>query len=225
MTDEDELVQGAELLRATDVSRTIAGATLLGPTSLTIRSGERIAVTGPSGCGKSLFLRSIALLEPIDTGSVYWKGHPVADRDVPRFRSQVVYLAQQPARSGASVETYLKAPFELSIHRQRTFDQKRISKWLSDVDKDPLLLRKIHGDLSGGELQIIALIRAMQLDPLVMLMDEPTTGLDLQAVEKVETLVHRWFSQDPNRAYVWVSHDPGQSRRMCDRELSLERTT
>jgi putative ABC transport system ATP-binding protein len=70
----------------------------------------------------------------------------------------------------------------------------------------------------------VALLRAVQLDPVVLLLDEPTAALDREAVAAVERLVGDWFDESPNdRALIWVSHDSGQAQRMTDRQVRMQR--
>jgi putative ABC transport system ATP-binding protein len=135
-----------------------------------------------------------------------------------------VYLHQRAALLPGSVEDNLRQPFQLAAHRERTFDPQRIAAWLRAVDRDESFLRKRHLDLSGGELQIVALLRAIQLDPQILLLDEPTAALDRKAADAVETLVERWFREDAQqRITVWVSHQEDQLHRVADRMLRIDR--
>ncbi len=77
-------------------------------------------------------------------------------------------------------------------------------------------MTKLHRDLSGGEAQLVALLRAIQLDPQVLLLDEPTAALDREATGAVEQLVELWFADERDRrATVWVSHDGRQAARVA----------
>jgi len=179
-------------------------------------------VTGPSGAGKSLLLRSLAVLDPVDEGGIRWRGEPVAPGDVPRFRSRVQYLHQRPAVFDGTVEANLRRPFELAIHAARSFDREATAVLLSELGRDPEFLDRDGADLSGGEAQLVAFLRAIQLEPDALLLDEPTSALDPAAAATIEGLVERWHGEGPReRALVWVSHDAGQSRRMTDRSIEL----
>ena len=95
---------------------------------------------------------------------------------------------------------------------------------LAAQGRDETFLAKKQHELSGGEAQITALLRAMQLEPEVLLLDEPTAALDDVATKAVEQLLDRWLCEQPNeRSIVWVTHDRDQARRVCDRILHLER--
>jgi putative ABC transport system ATP-binding protein len=196
---------------------------LLQHVSLQIRAGERISIVGSTGSGKTLLLRALALLDPLDSGAVLWKGEPIAAHEVPLYRSRVIYLHQRPALPAATAEACLQQPFLLNIHRAKTYNRDRAVTMLRAVSRDETFLAKLSRDLSGGERQITALIRAMLLDPHVLLLDEPTAALDVNAVESVEKLVADWLAEMPQaRATVWVSHDPNQVRRVADRVLTMQ---
>jgi putative ABC transport system ATP-binding protein len=195
---------------------------LLRAVSLGIRPGDRWAALGPSGAGKTLLLRALALLDPLDAGVIHWKGRPIPNEAVPAFRSAVVYLHQRPALQEGSVEANLRAPFTLQAHRGRRFDRSRIVALLDHLGRDASFLDKSHRDLSGGEAQIVALLRALQLDPAVLLLDEPTSSLDREIAGAVEALLGRWHAEGVGgRAFVWVTHDRDQARRVAEGTLCM----
>lgn len=196
---------------------------LLRGVSLTLSSGERLAVVGPSGAGKSLLLRAIALLDPIDEGEVVWRGEPVGDEAVPAYRRDAVYLHQRPALFEGTVEENLRRPYEFASSGGETWSGERALGWLEALGRGSAFLGKRASDLSGGEAQIVAFLRAVQLDPAVLLLDEPTSALDRDATEALETLVARWFEEGAGeRGLIWVSHDSEQAERTTDRVLRLD---
>lgn len=198
------------------------GTWLLREISLAVRPEETWAIAGPSGAGKTLLLRSLALLDPLDEGEVRWRGAGVEGWHVPRFRRHVLYLHQRPAIFEGSVETNLRLPFSLHIRRGQGFDRSRILAWLQALDRDESFLTKGHRELSGGEAQLVALLRGIQLDPHVLLLDEPTSALDRETVQRVEGLVLGWLRERPDeRALLWVSHDLEQARRLAERRIRL----
>jgi putative ABC transport system ATP-binding protein len=85
----------------------------------------------------------------------------------------------------------------------------------------PDFLDKLASDLSGGEAQIAALVRVLQLAPDVLLLDEPTASLDPASARSIEALVSAWFDADAERACIWVSHDLEQARRVATRHLTM----
>ena len=145
----------------------------------------------------------------------------MADRDVPRFRSRVAYLHQSPALLEGTVEESLRSPFELAVHRDRAFDRDRAVELLAALGRGASFLAKQRDDLSGGERQVTALVRLLQLEPEVVLLDEPTAALDPETTSRAEELLARWVGGG-ERACVWVSHDPAQTHRLATRRLRVE---
>ncbi|MCA9248267.1 MAG: ATP-binding cassette domain-containing protein [Planctomycetales bacterium] len=212
----------APLLAAHGLSRVADGRTLLDGVSLELYAGERVAILGPTGSGKSVLLRALVLLDPLSTGEVFWHGQRVTAAEIPRFRSRIVYLQQRPALSEGLVEGILREPFALAAHRDRSFDRAGIVARLTTLGRDASFLAKLGRDLSGGEAQIVALLRAMQLAPEVLLLDEPTAALDADSTAQVETLVDGWLAEAATqRACVWVTHDRVQADRVAQRIVQL----
>ncbi|MBN3806058.1 ATP-binding cassette domain-containing protein [Paraburkholderia sp. Ac-20336] len=196
--------------------------TLLQPTTFALRAGERVAITGPSGSGKSVFLRALALLDPLDAGRILWHGAPLGRAALPRYRRNVAYIRQRPALVDGSVEDNLRYPFELGVYRDVRFDRERASLLAEQAGRSSDFLGKPASELSGGEAQIAALIRVLQLAPEVLLLDEPTAALDPASSLAIEALVEAWFEAAPGRhASVWVSHDLAQAARMSGRHLTM----
>jgi putative ABC transport system ATP-binding protein len=185
--------------------------------------GDRLAVIGPSGAGKTLLLRALALLDPLDEGVIQWKGRGVSGNEVPAYRREVIYLHQRPALFEGSVEANLRYPFSLRLNEGRAFDEVRILDLLKSIGRAPSFFEKSSRDLSGGEAQIVALLRALQFDPSILLLDEPTTSLDERTARAIEELLGRWLSEAPaDRASLWVSHDSDQVRRVADQCLRMQ---
>ncbi len=214
----DTLLQADRLCR-----RSGEGAWLLREASLEVRGGDRLVVEGPTGAGKTVLLRALALLDPLEDGRVLWRGEPIDDGAVPAFRSHVTYFHQNPALAEGTVEDNLRAPFALRVHRGRSFDRGRAVELLGALGREAAFLDKAVGDLSGGERQVSALVRVLELDPEVLLLDEPTASLDPETTARTEALVGSWVAEDAGaRAYVWVSHDREQAERMAGRKLRME---
>jgi putative ABC transport system ATP-binding protein len=198
------------LIDAVDISRRdpLSGQILLRQTRFTLYAGDRVAITGPSGSGKSVFLRALALLDPLDSGHIAWHGKPVERAAIPRYRRNVAYIRQRPAILDGTVEDNLRYPFSLKAYRDVQFDRTRAASLAAQAGRGNDFLDKRASDLSGGEAQIAALIRVLQLDP--------------ESSHAIEGLVKAWFADDRQpRASVWVSHDPAQAKRMSERHLTM----
>ena len=215
------------LLRVQSLGRRNPNASgwLLENISFDLHAGERVALAGPTGSGKTLLLRALALLDPVDAGAVEFQGRGLAAREIPGYRARVIYLHQRPALLPGSVEDNLRTPLKLAVHRGKTFDRAATLERLAGVDRGAEFLDREERHLSGGERQIVALLRAMQLNPDILLLDEPTAALDATSASAVETLVDAWQAdaQTTPRTTVWVSHSSDQVARVADRILQLRR--
>ncbi|MDB5804884.1 MAG: transporter ATP-binding protein [Betaproteobacteria bacterium] len=212
------------LLRAERIERRdpVAGAVLLHPVTLDLHAGEHLVMSGPSGAGKSVLMRSLALLDPLSGGVMSFQGRPVPACDVPLFRSRVAYLRQRPALLGGTVEDNLRLPFELKINAGRMYLRERALQLLEAAGKPAGFLAKEGRDLSGGEAQVMGLVRALQFDPDVLLLDEPTAALDPDSTAQVESLVLGWARERRAEvATVWISHDPAQGVRVGTRHCRM----
>jgi len=196
---------------------------LLEDVSFTLKAGDHAAVAGPSGSGKTLLLRALALLDPVDSGRVLWQGRLINNHEIPSFRKFAIYFHQRPSLLTDTVETALQRPFSLAIHRRQKFDKPRIIDRLAALERDEKFLEQKVANLSGGEMQIVALLRALQLQPNVLLLDEPTSALDPQTAAVVEQWLTNWIDESPeDRATIWVTHDVNQANRVANRIFRME---
>lgn len=194
---------------------------LLQPTDFCLNRADRVSITGSSGSGKSVFLRALALLDAPTSGQILWNGQPITDAQIPHYRSHISYLSQRPALIEGTVEDNLRFPFSLKTLRTRSFDLPAVTTLLGHAGKTPDFLGKNAADLSGGESQVVSLIRTLQLNPEVLLLDEPTAALDPTSSRDVEALITAWYAAENARAYVWVSHDLDQAQRMSALHLHM----
>lgn len=198
------------------------GQILLHPTDFALEAGQRVVLTGPSGSGKSVFLRALALLDPTDGGTLLWHGEPVGRARIPSYRRHIAYLRQRPALIDGTVEDNLRYPWSFAAYRGSAFDAARATSLLEAAGRGGDFLARDTSELSGGEAQIVALVRVLQLDPEALLLDEPTASLDPESARTVEALIAHWFAHErAARATVWVSHDPAQARRVGERHLTM----
>lgn len=214
----------APLLEARDLGRLHREKSnwLLRDISLAIGAGDRIALTGPTGSGKTVLLRSLAMLDPIEEGTILWEGNPPKPDEVPGYRARAIYLTQRARLFEGTVEQNLQLPYSLAVHREREYAQDNILAYLDRLGRDERFLALDVANLSGGEMQIVALLRAIQLDPTILLLDEPTASLDEATTRQIEQLVSDWISvANARRALVWVTHDAAQANRVAKRALQF----
>jgi len=187
-----------------------------------IHTGDRLALVGATGSGKSLILRALALLDPVDQGEVSWCGRPIADRAVPDYRGRVMYLQQQSPILEGSVEDNLNLPFRLQLRHGGSLPKEQVDRLLESLGRDSSFLTNRTANLSGGERQLVAVMRALLAAPSLLLLDEPSAALDPQATLMLEALIDSWHAEAPTeRAYVWVSHDAAQAQRVGQRFIHL----
>ncbi len=210
------------LLEARRLCFEVDGRTLWGNLDLRLESGERLAIAGPSGTGKTLLMRTLAGLEPLAAGDIVYRGRSLAAWSMPEYRSRVMYVPQTPRLREGTVQESLEAPFRFRVHRGDAFPVDAARSHLQSVGRSEAFLEQRAEQLSGGESQIVAVLRALLTEPEILLLDEPTASLDDAAARGVESLVAGWLDANPRRACIWTSHDADQLQRVCDRAFALE---
>lgn len=194
---------------------------LLNAVSFELKPGDRIALQGKSGAGKSLLMRAIVGLDPIDSGEVVLGGRKLTSDWVCEFRTRVTYVPQRCLLVPGSVRQNLDRAKQLRVHRlnEYLFDH---SKTLADVGFSSDLLDRDVQMLSGGELQLVNLLRTLQFSPPILLLDEPTAAMDSATTARVERWLLDWQAADPQRAWLWISHDANQCIRISNAVLRME---
>lgn len=186
------------------IARNLA-AGRVGPVDLAVGHGECLCVGGASGAGKSTLLRILADLVP-HSGEVWLDGRAQAETPAPVWRRNLGYVAAESGWWAPRVRDHL--PPEVAA--APLMDRLRLPAELLDASPDRL---------STGERQRFALIRALLCAPEVLLLDEPSSALDSDAVGRVEALLADFLSR--GGILVLVSHDDAQIRRMASHVLVL----
>jgi putative ABC transport system ATP-binding protein len=210
----------SSLLQVRGLARRVDERILWQGLSFDLVPGQCLGVWGPAGSGKTLLLRAITLLDPLQEGLVTLLGRTPQEWSLPSYRARVMVVPQRAVTFSGSVQHNLLAPFQWPVHRHRSFPAQRLNGWLRQLGRDASFLSKDAEHLSGGEAQLLALIRAMQLDPQVLLLDEPTASLDDPTTIRAESLLRQWQGETDG-AIVMVSHAPEQMARFCDSRLDL----
>jgi putative ABC transport system ATP-binding protein len=209
------------LLAVQDLGRQLGDRWLWRGVSFDLHGGDCLGLVAPSGVGKTLLIRNLALLDPIQRGTVALAGKSPAAWGLPVYRSRVMVVPQRAFAWEGTVRANLERGFSLRSQAHHHFDLAKILGWLDQLGRGPDFLN-LEGDrLSGGEAQILALLRALQFAPQVLLLDEPTASLDTATALQAEALLHQWL-QEPDRACIVTSHDHQQIDRVTTHRLALE---
>ncbi|GIG67155.1 heme ABC transporter ATP-binding protein [Phytomonospora endophytica] len=208
-------VTGTDFLAATDISVSLGGRRVLREVSLTVRTGEVLALVGPNGAGKSTLLAALAADLP-STGDITLAGRPIGDWTVAELARHRSVLPQHPTLSFpfpvADVVAMGRAPWATT---EAADEDEAVVTEAMELCEVTAFAERPFGSLSGGERARVALARVLaQRTPLVML-DEPTAALDLRHQELVMRVCRaRAGSGD---AVVVVLHDLGLAAAYCDR--------
>lgn len=174
-------------------------------------SGQLTMLTGGSGSGKSVLLRVLAGLVPMSAGDIWLHDDQqrihIDQMQAPKWRTQVALLAQHPELIEGSVLDNLTLPYTLQAHKGRPFDKAWHIEQLRLLQRDAAFLQQSAVHLSGGERQLVNTLRLLQLQPRVLLLDEPTAALDIETANQLVQLLTSWQSDKPRRTLLWVTHD------------------
>ncbi|NBB93364.1 MAG: thiol reductant ABC exporter subunit CydC [Gammaproteobacteria bacterium] len=187
---------------------------------LDLEAGERLLVTGPSGSGKTtLALLLMRQVDP-DAGAVRLGGKDLRRIDPDALRRHVGYLPQQPVVFADTLAANLRvaAPGAQDTRLRDVLQAAGLGAWLETLEQGlETWLDGGGANLSGGELRRIGLARLMLVDPAVVILDEPTTGLDQTTALALAAGLEQWLN---GRTTVMISHEPQWLPRY-DRELCL----
>ncbi|MFZ5598878.1 MAG: ABC transporter ATP-binding protein [Bacillota bacterium] len=168
--------------------------------------GGALVARGPSGAGKSTLLRVLARLQSCCGGEVLLQGENWQNIPATLWRAHVHYLAQKPALFDGSVADNLAKPFETRLGSKNKFDPGRAKTLMQELLLATYLWEQDSRTLSGGEAARVAFLRALLIQPKVLLLDEPTAALDDQARAAFYEVLSRWLTE-PGRAVLLVSHN------------------
>ncbi|MFQ5657089.1 MAG: ABC transporter ATP-binding protein [Candidatus Methylomirabilales bacterium] len=186
--------------------------------SLAVQPGEVLAIIGPNGAGKSTLLRVMGLLEEPTKGKVYLQGHAVTRENALPLRRRMASVFQEPLLLNASV--YENATLGLNLRGlDRRSTERRVRPWLDRLGIAHLVRRPARS-VSGGEAQRTSLVRALALDPELLLLDEPFSALDPPTREglllDLETIL-----RETGITTVFVTHDRNEAFMLGDRVAVL----
>jgi putative ABC transport system ATP-binding protein len=185
--------------------------------NLNVVKGDILSLVGPSGSGKSTLLRCINRLLEIDQGVIKFNDKDIKNFEPVFLRRKIVLVHQDSVMLEGSV--FDNVSYGLKLLGSQ--DVNLVRKCMSDVGLSLDFLDKSAGKLSGGERKRVALARALCLKPEILLLDEPTSGVDPKNIEKVERNIVD-FSKNRKLTVLWVTHYVEQAKRVSDRIANLK---
>lgn len=208
------------MIELNGVGKKYGDTVALAPTDLSIEAGKTTVLIGPSGCGKSTLLRlMVGLLEPT-TGTLTFEGTPITPDNVLTLRRRMGYVIQDgglfphltAAQNALLMATYLRRP--AAEMRARLQELSALTHFPPDgLDRYPV-------ELSGGQRQRVSLMRALMLDPDVLLLDEPLAALDPLVRASLQTDLKQIF-QSLRKTVVLVTHDMAEAGYLADKIVLL----
>jgi cobalt/nickel transport system ATP-binding protein len=220
MNGDTSAAAPAPLIRASGLTfRHVPERPLLEDVSFALHDGERVGLVGANGCGKSSLLQLLVGLLPADAGTIELCGHLCrGEADFRPLRGRIGLMFQD-------VDDQLFCPTvqedvafgPLNQGHAHAAVRRKVGDVLARLDLTALAERPVH-HLSGGEKRMVALAGVLAMDPEVLLLDEPTTGLDESARARVESVL-----LSLTQAMIIVSHDQSFVQRLATRIDTLQR--
>ena len=224
-TSENKRTDDAEVIEINNLRKGFIEQEVLKNVSLKLFNGENLVVLGKSGSGKSVLIKCIVRLLSPDSGTIQVLGKKVSSLDrkeLGELRKSIGFLFQ----SGALYDSMtVKQNLEFPLRRiRKNLTEKERNEKIDDVLENVGLadaLRKMPSQLSGGMRKRISLARTIVVDPLIMLYDEPTTGLDPVTSDEISSLIN-----DVQKKYktssIIITHDIECARCTADRVIMLK---
>ena len=213
-----------ELIRVVDVKKEYNHGEIkaLNGCSVTICKGEVVAISGPSGSGTSTLLRCLNMLEVPTSGHIYFDGVDLADKNIDinlhRRKMGMVFQHFNLFPHKTVMQNIMLAPVHLKL-KTKAEAQKKGEELLARIGLSDKA-NEYPNMLSGGQKQRIAIVRALAMEPEVMLFDEPTSALDPEMVNEVLDLMRDLAKA--GMTMVVVTHEMGFAREVADRVIFMD---
>ena len=210
-----------EMIKTVDLHKSFGKLKVLTGVNETIHKGEVVSIIGPSGGGKSTFLRCLNLLEIPEKGHIFFEGEEITGKkvDIDKHRQKMGMVFQQfnvfPHLSVCENITLAPKMLKGKSEAEANEMAKELLNRVGLLEK----LDEMPGTLSGGQKQRLAIVRALAMEPDVMLFDEPTSALDPEMVGEVLEVIKGLVKT--GMTSVIVTHEMGFAREVSDRVLFI----
>ena len=222
MGDNKIIKDGDEIIRVEGLEKSFGKLHVLKGINQVIRKGEVVSVIGSSGGGKSTFLRCLNLLETPDKGKIYFEGVDITDKKVDiNLHRQKIDVEFQHFHEFPIITVAANITLAPTLLKKKTKDEA--SALAAELLKRVGLYEKKDAypqQLSGGQKQRLAIVRALAMEPDVMLFDEPTSALDPEMVGEVLAVIKELVKT--GLTTVIVTHEMGFAREISDRVLFMD---
>jgi len=194
------------MLLLSQVSKRYGNTVALAPTDLQVPAGETLVLIGPSGCGKSTLLRLIIGLVKSDSGVITFAGTILTPENIFQIRQQTGYVIQEGGLFPHLTVRDNVVVMARHLHRDTVWINSRFAE-LSELVRLPQeLMGRFPAEISGGQRQRVSLMRALMLDPELLLLDEPLGALDPMIRYELQQELSRIFRQ-LGKTVILVTHD------------------
>ncbi len=208
-------------LKIKDLHKVFGKNKVINGINFELKEGERVVILGPSGSGKSTFLRCINWMEEPTSGEIYFDGQLVTEKNIRKMRRNMGMVFQHfnLINNLTVMDNLILAPVKLKV-MNRIAAEKRAKELLKHIGL-PDKAEAYPASLSGGQKQRIAIIRAMMLNPEVLLFDEPTSALDPEPIGDVLDLIRELA--DKGMTIMIVTHEMGFAREIATRVVFIDK--
>lgn len=210
------------IIKTTNIIKNFGDLQVLKGVSEDIRQGEKIVIVGPSGSGKSTFLRCLNLLETPTDGQIYFNGEEITSKEcnLTQVRQKMGMVFQHfnlfPHLTVLKNMTLAPVQLKLKTNEQAEADAMELLKKVGLEEK----ANEYPNMLSGGQKQRVAIVRALNMNPEVMLFDEPTSALDPEMVGEVLNVMQSLA--ETGMTMVIVTHEMSFAKKVATRVLFMD---